>query len=99
MTVSFEIRWGGSGRRKEIRNAKERFRAQIAENTSTMEFQVEAGEFKFASGPASTTKNVYSLIGRERNGVLFQTPSGCGPSRVDRACPPPATPAGIMKAC
>ncbi len=71
VTVSFDIKWGGAGRRKEIRSAKERFRAQIVENTSTIEFQVEAGEFKFMSGPASTSKNVYSLIGRERNGVFF----------------------------
>ena len=45
--------------------------AQITENTSTIEFQVESGEFKFASGPAKTSKNVYSFVGRERNGVFF----------------------------
>ena len=71
VTVSFEIEWSGMMHKKVIRSAKERFMAQIVENTSTIEFQVEQGEFKFASGPANTSKNVYSPIGRERNGVFF----------------------------
>jgi hypothetical protein len=70
--VSFTVRWGGAGKRKQIRSAQHRFVADIVENSSTIEWQAEVGDLKLASDQANTSKNVYSLIGRERNGAFFR---------------------------
>ncbi|MGQ0548207.1 MAG: hypothetical protein ACT4PY_00850 [Armatimonadota bacterium] len=71
-TVSFTVRWTGAGRRRQLRSAQQKFVAQVVENRSTIEWQFESGEFRVASDPAQTSKNVYSLLGRERNGVFFR---------------------------
>lgn len=71
-TVSFTVRWRGIGRRRQLRNAQERFAAQTVENRSTIEWQLESGPFRIVSDPAQTSKNVYSLLARERNGVFFR---------------------------
>lgn len=71
-TVSFAVRWRGAGRRRQVRKAQHRFAAQIVANRSTIEWQFEAGDHRVTSDPASTSKNVYSLLGRERNGVFFR---------------------------
>jgi hypothetical protein len=69
-TVSFSVQWSGPGRRKTIRDGKERFVAQIVENTSTTTWRAEVGGFTLESQPGS--RSVYSLLGRERNGVFFR---------------------------
>ncbi len=71
-TVSFTARWRGVGKRKQLRNAQERFVAQTVENRSTIEWQFNSGPFRVVSDPAQTSKNVYSLLARERNGVFFR---------------------------
>ncbi len=71
-TVSFTVRWRGLGKRRQLRSAQERFVAQTVENRSTIEWQFQTGDLRVASDPAQTSKNVYSFLGRERNGVFFR---------------------------
>ncbi|MGQ0568117.1 MAG: hypothetical protein ACT4P5_01100 [Armatimonadota bacterium] len=70
-TVSYDVRWRGPGRRKRIRSAQHKFSAVIVENTSTIQWEAALDGVTLKSDPASASKNVYSLIGRERNGMFF----------------------------
>jgi hypothetical protein len=36
-----------------------------------MKWSANVGDFKFVSGPASTSSSVFAEIGRERNGSFF----------------------------
>ena len=70
-TVSFHIRWGHVIQRDTIHDEENGFAGQFIENTATIEWSATEEGFAFASDPAETSVNVFSLIGKERNGVFF----------------------------
>ena len=75
-SVSFEMRWQAIERPKNVTvNATvpvvQRFTGRFSLATVQIEWSATAPGFHFVSDPASTTNNVRSVIGRERNGVFF----------------------------
>ncbi len=71
-TVSFNLQWSGVVRRLRIRNETDGFEGSYIEDTVAVECSAQQEGFRFVSDPASTSQNVYSVIGRERNGVFFR---------------------------
>jgi len=69
--VSFEIRWSGVKKRVHTRDAKNHFVGDYIEDTAAIRWSAREKGFKFVSDPAHTSTNVFSEIGRERNGVFF----------------------------
>jgi len=70
-TVSFHVRWSHISQRDTIRDEENGFAGQFIENTATIEWSATEEGFAFESDPAETSVNVFSLIGKERNGVFF----------------------------
>ena len=75
-TVSFNLQWSGVVRRLRITNETDGFTGFYIEDRATVECSAEQEGFRFVSDPASTSQNVYSVIGRERNGVFFRRRGG-----------------------
>jgi len=71
-TLSFDIQWSGVLRRLKIENETDGFAGSYIEDKATAEWSAQQEGFEFISDPASTSQNVYSVIGRERNGVFFR---------------------------
>ena len=71
-TLSFDIEWSGVLRRLRIENETDGFAGSYIEDKATAEWSAEQEGFKFVSDPASTSQNVYSVLGRERNGIFFR---------------------------
>ena len=70
-SVSFAMRWTGIGDSFRVTDSTHGFRGRFRLCTVKMEWSAKAPDFEFASDPASSTVNVRSVIGRERNGVFF----------------------------
>jgi len=70
-TVSFEMRWQGSGEPMQITDPVHGFRGKFFITDFTIEWSAEKPGFSFVSDPADTSVNVRSVLGRERNGVFF----------------------------
>ena len=71
-TLSFDIQWSGVVRRLRIENETDGFAGSYIEDIARAEWSAQQEGFEFVSDPASTSQNVYSVIGRERNGVFFR---------------------------
>ena len=71
-TLSFDIQWSSVLRRLRIENETDGFAGSYIEDRATAEWSAEQEGFKFVSDPASTSQNVYSVIGHERNGIFFR---------------------------
>jgi hypothetical protein len=72
-TVSFKMRWTATAPAIRVTDSVHRFRGRFRISTVTIEWSAknENTRFEFVSDPASTSVNVRSVIGRERNGVFF----------------------------
>lgn len=74
-SVSFEMRWTAIGDPMnvtiDVTSPIERFTGRFRVCSVQIEWTADAPGFHFVSDPASTTHNVASVIGRERNGVFF----------------------------
>ncbi len=71
-TLSFDIEWSGVVRRLRIENETDGFAGSYVEDIATAEWSAQQDGFAFVSDPASTSQNLYAVIGRERNGVFFR---------------------------
>lgn len=70
-SVSFEMRWQAISEPMNITDSVHRFTGRFRLASVQIEWSASAPNFHFVSNPASTTVNVRSVIGRERNGVFF----------------------------
>lgn len=70
-TVSFEMRWNAVADAMQVTDDVHRFTGRFRLSEVQIEWSATAPGFRFVSDPASTTTNVRSVIGRERNGVFF----------------------------
>jgi hypothetical protein len=75
-TLSFNIQWSRVVRRLRIENETDGFAGSYIEDIATAEWSAQQEGFEFISDPASTSANVYSVIGSERNGVFFRRGHG-----------------------
>ena len=69
--VSFDIEWSGVFERAIVINENEDFSGHYIKTNATIEWSASEAGFAFTSNPASTSINVYSVVGHERNGVFF----------------------------
>ena len=70
-TLSYEVRWSGVNERVQINNAAQGFRGDFVRNQAQMKWSAVVGDFKFVSGPLSTSSSVFAELGLERNGSFF----------------------------
>jgi len=70
-SVSFEMRWQAVAAPMNVTDSVHRFTGRFRLCDVQIEWTADAPNFHFVSDPASTTQNVRSVIGRERNGVFF----------------------------
>jgi hypothetical protein len=70
-TVSFDIEWSGVIERAIITNDDEDFTGEFVRTGATIEWSSSESGFQFTSEPANPTRNIYSVVGHERNGVFF----------------------------
>lgn len=70
-SVSFEMQWKAIAAPMNVTDDVHRFTGRFSLSEVQIEWSATTPSFRFASDPASTTNNVRSVIGRERNGVFF----------------------------
>jgi hypothetical protein len=70
-TVSFEMRWRGSGAPLSITDPQHGFRGRFFISDFTIAWSAKKDGFTFESDPAETSSNLRSVFGRERNGIFF----------------------------
>lgn len=71
-TASFTLRWSGVLDLFELRDETHRFRGQYIQDTAIVSWSAEnANGFVFTTDPGAPQANLFSMIGRERNGVFF----------------------------
>lgn len=69
--VSFDIEWSGVIERAIITNENEDFTGQYVRTGATIQWSSSEAGFAFTSEPPNPDRNLYSVVGHERNGVFF----------------------------
>jgi hypothetical protein len=69
--VSFDVEWGGVIERAIVTNENEDFTGQFVRTGATIAWSSSEAGFQFVSEAPNPTRNVYSVVGHERNGVFF----------------------------
>jgi hypothetical protein len=69
--VSFDIEWSGVLERAVVIDENEDFTGQYVKTGATISWSASEAGFQFVSEPANPARNVYSVVGHERNGVFF----------------------------
>ena len=70
-SVSFEMSWKANSPPMNVTDPVHHFDGRFTLCDVQIEWSATAPNFTFVSDPASTTHNVRSVIGHERNGVFF----------------------------
>ena len=70
-SVSFEMRWRATEKPMRVTDDVHRFTGRFSLSDVQIEWSASTPTFHFVSDPASSTVNLRSVIGRERNGVFF----------------------------
>src|SRR6266852_6862819 len=70
-SVSYEMRWKAIAEPMNVTDSVHRFSGRFQLSTVQIEWSAKAPNFKFVSDAASSTINIKSVIGRERNGIFF----------------------------
>lgn len=70
-TVSFDIQWSGVISQAKVTNEAQNFTGQFIETGVTISWSASQAGFSFVSEPPNPGRNVYSVIGHERNGFFF----------------------------
>lgn len=70
-TISFEVKWNGVLDTALIHNDAQRFQGSFLETETTIRWSSQQQGFVFESEPPDPTRNLISVLGRERNGAFF----------------------------
>ena len=70
-TVSFDIEWSGITDREKVVNVIQNFRGQFVKTGATIDWSPESADFAFHSETPNPDRNLYAVIGHEKNGVFF----------------------------
>jgi hypothetical protein len=70
-TVSFDIEWSGVVSRAKVTNQASQFTGKFIETIATIKWSASQAGFDFVSEDPNPARNLYSVIGHERNGVFF----------------------------
>lgn len=69
--VSFDIKWSGITESAKVVNVMQNFRGRFVKTGATIDWSAESANFAFQSESPNPTRNLYSVIGHEQNGVFF----------------------------
>jgi hypothetical protein len=69
-SVSFDIEWEGLIDREKVTNEMQDFTGQFILTGATIDWSAEQPGFRFDSEVPNPARNVYSVIGHERNGFF-----------------------------
>jgi hypothetical protein len=69
--VSFDVEWKGPLTSATIHNTSQRFMGSFFETEATIRWTAEQPGFRFQSESPDPTRNLISVLGRERNGAFF----------------------------
>jgi len=72
-TVSFDIEWGGVMERAIVTNEVQGFTGQYVRTGATISWSSSEAGFQFVSEAPNPARNLYSVVGHERNGVFFHS--------------------------
>ena len=72
-TVSFDIEWGGVMERAIVTNEVQGFTGQYVRTGATISWLSSEAGFQFVSEAPNPARNLYSVVGHERNGVFFHS--------------------------
>ncbi len=72
-TVSFDIEWSGAIAEAQVENDMENFRGHFIKTGATVQWSASdpTTGFEFVSEAPNPARNLYSVVGHERNGVFF----------------------------
>src|SRR5260370_21131083 len=70
-TVSIEVNWNGVLAAERIRNDSQHFEGVFLETETTVRWSSRQQGFTFKSEAPNPTRNLISVLGRERNGAFF----------------------------
>ena len=69
--VSFDVEWNGILDSANIHNSGQRFEGTFLKTDATIEWSAEQPGFQFTSETPNPSRNLISVLGREKNGVFF----------------------------
>jgi hypothetical protein len=69
--VSFDVEWNGIVAMAEINNGAQTFKGSFLSTGATIKWSADEPGFHFESETPDPTRNLVSVLGRERNGVFF----------------------------
>jgi hypothetical protein len=68
--VSFEVEWSGLLDTAEIDNTSQGFKGSFLQTGATINWSASQHGFRFESEVPNPSRNLFAVIGRERNGVF-----------------------------
>lgn len=69
--VSFDVEWNGILATAEIDNSTQGFKGTFLSTGATINWSAEENGFQFQSETPNPSRNLMSVLGREKNGVFF----------------------------
>ena len=70
-TVSFDVQWNGILNSAQFANNAQHFKGTFLSTVATIKWSAEEDGFTFESETPEPTRNLISVLGREKNGVFF----------------------------
>jgi hypothetical protein len=70
--VSFDVEWTGTIETAQIENTAQQFSGLFLSTEATINWSAEEEGFQFQSEAPNPTRNLISVLGREKNGVFFR---------------------------
>jgi hypothetical protein len=70
-TVSFDVEWNGIVANAQIENATQHFKGPFLSTGATIKWSAKEEGFEFQSEAPDPSRNLVSVLGREKNGVFF----------------------------
>ena len=70
-TVSFDVEWNGITESAEIHNSAQTFQGSFLSTPATIRWSAVQPGFHYQSEAPNPARNLFSVLGREQNGVFF----------------------------
>jgi hypothetical protein len=70
-TVSFDVEWNGITATAEIHNTSQTFQGSFLSTPATIQWSAAQPGFQYQSEPPNPSRNLFSVLGSEQNGMFF----------------------------
>lgn len=70
-TVSFDVEWNGISAAADVHNATQSFKGSFLTTPATIRWSAEQPGFRYQSEAPDPSRNLFSVLGREKNGTFF----------------------------